>query len=318
MCDYPKDRPQFFAMKFLRQALESRVPQRYGRDVYTLLSIIAIFEDGIRYKRPVCFGNDHLTELLGCESSRSMERIRDKAVESGWLVYSKGSRVQKATYWVQIPETEDTTNDTEQGTIHHTPEQMTTGENVAVRGEFAVSSRGLGGEFAVSSGEPSYLLPKPNPEPIPPIQESQNCCAIPPEEVLTLEKKTEPTGKQKQAKPKKPAYRIEDQVFPEHLDTIEFRAAWVEWDKYKREIDKRPLTQYSADRFMARLRGFTENEAIASIDDAITSQWHGLFPKKNEANSRRQRNGKPDYTRQYIFTPEDELAARNRSVTDFV
>lgn len=309
MCDYPKDRPQFFAMKFQKAALRQQLIQEIGFHAFALLVFVATKEDETGYTKPIRWWNQDLWVTLGL-TEKSFRAARDKAVASGWLQYKEGTRYTPASYWVQIPpdptliETPDAAQ----------PEQLHTDNLGRAEGR---QRAGNGEGRGQAEGAPSSLLTyKPN-SLIPPIQESQNCCAIPPEEVLTLEKKSEPSGKQKQAKPKKPAYRIEDQVFPKELDTAEFRETWGKWVEFRRSEKKKPVTQTAADMQLGKLAEIGVSAAIETINYSLMNQYLGLFPENFNADSRRPRNGKPDYTRQAVFTPEADIAARGRSVTDF-
>jgi hypothetical protein len=56
-----------------------------------------------------------------------------------------------------------------------------------------------------------------------------------------------------------------------------FRIAWSDWCQFRKEI-KRPLTPTAVSRQLNFLRGLTEAQALASIDQSIRSGWTGLFP----------------------------------------
>lgn len=73
---------------------------------------------------------------------------------------------------------------------------------------------------------------------------------------------------------------------PAVLDTPEFRAAWAEWERYRREI-KKALTPSTRKRQLAKLSGWGVDRAVAAIEASIEHGWQGLF-------ERNQRNGKPN------------------------
>ena len=69
-------------------------------------------------------------------------------------------------------------------------------------------------------------------------------------------------------------------LIPEHpaLDTPEFRAAWAEWETFRREI-KKPLTRSTAVKQLADLAK-TPADAAARIEQSIRNGWRGLFEFK--------------------------------------
>ncbi len=71
------------------------------------------------------------------------------------------------------------------------------------------------------------------------------------------------------------------------LRTDEFRAAWLEWVKYRGRSKLKPQT---VKRQIARLEKFGHDDAIASIEQSITNSWAGLFePKSSGPTSARTR-----------------------------
>jgi len=100
---YPK-RPPFFANKAIRAAIKTCVANEHGQDVFCLLCVIASTEDAAHYRRPVTFYSGQLMPLIGILSDSTFKRVRQRAVDSGWLVYIPGAKRKPASYFVTIPD----------------------------------------------------------------------------------------------------------------------------------------------------------------------------------------------------------------------
>jgi hypothetical protein len=71
---------------------------------------------------------------------------------------------------------------------------------------------------------------------------------------------------------------MEIPAIPKTLDTPEFRAAWAEWQAYKREL-KKPLTASTVKHQFRELTALRSvHHAVASIHQSIARSWQGLFP----------------------------------------
>lgn len=101
---YPKGRPAFFAMKFIRTLSKVCAAQEIGSEAFALLVIIATTEDAAGYRRAVTWYDEQLIPLLGISSRRQLARIRDKARKHGWLHYDAGKKRVPGKYWVTIPD----------------------------------------------------------------------------------------------------------------------------------------------------------------------------------------------------------------------
>jgi hypothetical protein len=99
---YPK-RPAFFALKAIRAAVKTCVANEHGQDVFCLLCVIASTEDASHYRRPVTYYSGQLMPLIGTLSDSTFKRVRQRAVDSGWLVYIPGAKRKPASYFVTIP-----------------------------------------------------------------------------------------------------------------------------------------------------------------------------------------------------------------------
>lgn len=102
---YPKDRPPFFAQKFIRLMAKTDLATTLGTEAFTLLAVIATSEDAIRYRRAVNFYNGQLMLQVGVRTWNRLERIRQACVDAGWLYYvppKRGSH-RPGEYWVTTP-----------------------------------------------------------------------------------------------------------------------------------------------------------------------------------------------------------------------
>jgi DNA-binding MarR family transcriptional regulator len=73
---------------------------------------------------------------------------------------------------------------------------------------------------------------------------------------------------------------------PARLDTPDFRAAWDEWQQYRRELRK-PLTSATARRQLAELAAAGPETAAAMLRQSIGRGWHSIFPLKDETDGKR-------------------------------
>lgn len=76
---------------------------------------------------------------------------------------------------------------------------------------------------------------------------------------------------------------------PPELDVPEFRAAWAEWERHRREKRQR-LTATARSRQLARLTAMGANRAVAAIEHSIANGWTGIFEGKGNTNERKGAN----------------------------
>lgn len=100
---YPR-RPSHFAHRFVRLMMKAVAAQEVGTDGFALLTAIAMTEDAKRYRGPVVFFNHPLMAVCGFTSEKVFFRVRQKCVDSGWLVWTPGKKGVAARYWVAIPD----------------------------------------------------------------------------------------------------------------------------------------------------------------------------------------------------------------------
>jgi hypothetical protein len=98
MSNYPKNRPQLYAMKYIRWLMESGLVSETGADGFTLLVIVAMQEDQQRYKRHVNFWTEQLCQR--CNVSRqTLVTIRSRLQKLGLLHYQSGARQRPGIYF---------------------------------------------------------------------------------------------------------------------------------------------------------------------------------------------------------------------------
>ncbi len=89
---------------------------------------------------------------------------------------------------------------------------------------------------------------------------------------------------------KEPKRARDEPPIPAALDDSRFRAAWAEWQEYRRgmsRMQKAPWTAAAARRALASLaRMGSVEDAVESIHQSIDCGWRGLFPPKREEERR--------------------------------
>lgn len=99
MSEYPQ-RPQLFALHFIKWLCESEAAQEIGPDALALLVAVATKEDDLRYQRAVRFFNDQLASRCGIVSVHSLIRARNRAIGAGLLDYEPGAKRRQGRYFV--------------------------------------------------------------------------------------------------------------------------------------------------------------------------------------------------------------------------
>lgn len=97
-------RPRFFAIRFVRLIEEIGLANQIGPASAWLLAVVAAREDASRYQGPVTYYNGQLLAALGLGSVDTLDRVRSKAVGSGWLSYQPGGRGRPGSYRVVVPD----------------------------------------------------------------------------------------------------------------------------------------------------------------------------------------------------------------------
>jgi hypothetical protein len=83
----------------------AEVARQIGRDAMLLILAIAVQEDTLKYSSAPIFFDSELQRLTGILSLKHLDRIRQKAVDAGWLVIvrSPAGDQMVAQYWTLIP-----------------------------------------------------------------------------------------------------------------------------------------------------------------------------------------------------------------------
>ncbi len=123
---YPK-RPPHFAHRFVRLMMKAVAAQEVGTEGFALLTAIAMTEDAKRYRGPVVFFNQPLMGVCGFTSEKVFFRVRQKCVDSGWLVWIHGKKGVAARYWVVIP---DQFREVQDGPVDEVPSNPETDSGV--------------------------------------------------------------------------------------------------------------------------------------------------------------------------------------------
>lgn len=96
---YPKNRPAFFVVKYIRALVRySRMQAR----AQMLCVYIATQEDELRYAEPYHAANELLWERLHF-GREAFFAARKEAVSKGWLRYKPGRKHVEGEYYVTIP-----------------------------------------------------------------------------------------------------------------------------------------------------------------------------------------------------------------------
>jgi hypothetical protein len=165
---YPPREP-FFSHRFVRLLAKVCAAQDIGPAGAWLLTVIVQTEDAAHYKRAVTWYDAQLLPILGVDSQKTLARIRNKAVEAGWLHYEAGCKGRVSRYWVMIPEQaqdlDDFPSDEGEPPIHGESAVIFTGNRESNRERNGNES----GTMRRGNGQPFYPIPIPVPDPSKPI-----------------------------------------------------------------------------------------------------------------------------------------------------
>lgn len=158
---YPRDREPYFAHRFCRLLAKTCAALEIGADACFLLTTISHLEDVKRYKAPVQFFNDQLAAILGV-SAASMDRIRKKCIQAGWLHYEPGGKGKVGRYWVEVPPHAACLDDSpiDEGQIGDLPPQICEGKREESEKESDLPSQKWGDKFEVGNLPPQICEEK--------------------------------------------------------------------------------------------------------------------------------------------------------------
>lgn len=161
--NYPK-RPSHFAHRFVRLMMKSVAAQEVGIEGFTLLTAIAMTEDAKRYRGPVVFFNQPLMGVCGFTSEKVFFRVRQRCVDTGWLVWIPGKKGVAARYWVAIPEQCDGIQD---GPVDEVASESESDAGVITE-ESGTNRESIGNQLGTNwESIGGTFIPNPNPVPSP-------------------------------------------------------------------------------------------------------------------------------------------------------
>ncbi len=286
---YPK-RPAFFANKAIRAAIKTCVANEHGQDVFCLLCVVAHTEDAAHYRRPVTFYSGQLMPLIGILSESTFKRVRQRAVDSGWLVYIPGAKRKPASYFVTIPERAQGLDDlpTDEGITEWSDDEQDSGSHSGSDSGSPMTHNPSGIDSGSNTGSPvtqnpsnirpesvqnvdlmwTPIIPIPNPVPIP--------------EETPLPPKGGVGGKST----KKNAITSLDGIkVPEPLDTPEHRAVLGQWLAYRVDLGKPYRAACAVQSLLAQWAKDPDLLAEA-VRTSMANQWQGLFVPDQGRRSR--------------------------------
>lgn len=290
--EYPR-RPPFFAAKFVRAMIKTCVANEHGQGVFTLLACIAHTEDASHYRRPVTFYEGQLMPVIGIMSRTTFYRVRQRAIDSGWLVCVPGGRGMPPSYFVQIPEhatgLDDAPSDEgdewagwegweeSQSTPNHVQKLDTTADESRLSPEPVPKIGRETGLKRDSSGTETGLkrgafIPVPIPNPVPKEP------PLPPE-----------GGSVAKATKKNAITSLDGIAVPEPLNTPEHRSVLGQWLAYRVEVGK-PYRAASAVQSLLAFWAKHPDQLAEAVRTSMANQWQGLFVPDP---SRRGRAGPP-------------------------
>lgn len=74
-------------------------------------------------------------------------------------------------------------------------------------------------------------------------------------------------------------------VFPDGLDTDDFRAKWAEWEQHRKE-KRSAITPTTRKKQMADMEAIGHDRAIAAIEYSMRQGWSGIFEQKDKSNGK--------------------------------
>lgn len=102
--EYPRGRSQFYAQKFHRLLGKACIAQEIGAVGCFFVSQVAAIEDAKRYSGPVSFHNGQISNILGISQWKTLEAIRKRCVDAGFLHYENRGKRRSGLYWTLVPE----------------------------------------------------------------------------------------------------------------------------------------------------------------------------------------------------------------------
>ncbi len=216
-----------------------------------MLTVIAHTEDAGGYRKAVTYFNHQLAPVAGVGSVDALDRIRKKAVASGWLHYEPGKKGVAGRYFVVIP---DNANGIDDEPTDESYDEFLSAESRKQAGgkpeeSAEETARKAGGKPEESAEHSSLSLPLS----------------------LSLPQET----------PAAPALPFE---------SAEFRTAWEEWEQHLKE-KRKPLKATARKAQFRKVAKMGEARAIAAIENSISGNYQGIFEPSVNGNGKPQAVG---------------------------
>jgi len=90
--------------------------------------------------------------------------------------------------------------------------------------------------------------------------------------------------------------KFQDVVFPPQLETPEFRDAWRDWVRHRREI-RHPLKSMQIAQQLRNFSALSVEESMKQIRRSIANGWRGLFSESGDKNGHSKPANHPDERR---------------------
>lgn len=240
------------AHRLCRLLIKAAVANEIGPEVCWMLTVIAHTEDARHYAGPVTFWRDQFMVVCGCRSVGRMMRIRQRAVDAGWLIYENGGNHHPSKYLTTIPPAYRYLPDTP---TDEYPAEPDSSSSVM---EPKTQSKRIPSEFETQSkrnrsGTPSTLTLTPTPNP-----KKKAAVADLSFDAVMAE------------------LSDEDRALSSKLDCPQFRDAWALWLKYRKELkSKGKMTPTTANRQIKMFAKVGPTDAVAMIEHTISMGWLG-------------------------------------------
>ena len=268
---------QIIALRVIREMRYRGVIQQLGRDVYTLVVFVADQLDEMRYRGMVPLFNGQLQSCLGFGDWRTLEKVRNKAIEAGWLKYEYRGNRQAGLYSVQIPS--DSMDDC----------MLDCMESMQVYGDISTQAP-VNAPVNAPVITTAHVLPVPAPVPI-----EENAPSSSPQNDEKSKRK-----KQKPAVIDPLAYAL-----PAEYRSPEIQAAWSDYCEMRATRKKSPVdTLRKCDYLWRKTQGYSPAIVLAAFEEAIVKEWLEIFPEKQ--------TGRPQPPQATAAVPQKRQPSENR------
>ena len=281
----PTKAKQIIALRVIREMRYRGVIQQLGRDVYTLVVFVADQLDEMRYRGMVPLFNGQLQSCLGFGDWRTLEKVRAKAIEAGWLKYEYRGNRKSGLYSVQIPS--DSMDDC----------MLDCMESMQVYGDISTQAT-VNAPVIAPVNAPvittAHVLPVPTPVPTPKEESSFQLAS--------------PSSK-KSKKQKRPVIDPLTFEIPAAYRTAELQSAWADYCDMRRTSKLGAIdTLRKCNLFWDKAKGHTPATVLKAISIATGREWGEMFPEKLVAPQPPQPTAAPPQKRQ----PAENRPPRNR------